>query len=100
MSFREQVASDFAEVAAELGLTATIGDEDVVGVLTEADGTMSLALGGYDRSVTARFRFDPAAHDGFVPALKDAVTADGRNFYVGGINHGGSHGLVTLDLVT
>jgi hypothetical protein len=100
MSFREQVASDFEEVAAELGTEATIGGRQIRGVLTESDGTMSLIIGGLEQSVTARFRYNPGAFEGFIPDIRAAVTVQHRGFYVGGINRAGTHGLVTLDLVT
>jgi hypothetical protein len=99
MNFREQVASDFEEVAAELGVDATIGDREVHGVLGEADGAMSLILGGIEQTVSARFRYNSSAFEGFIPDIRAAVTIGHRSFYVGGINRGGSHGLVTLDLV-
>jgi hypothetical protein len=100
MNFREQVASDFAEVADDIGVMATIAGREVEGVLSESDGSMSLITGGLEQSVTARFRYNPGTLvDGFVPDIRAAVTIGHRSFYVGGINRGGSHGLITLDLV-
>jgi phenylacetate-coenzyme A ligase PaaK-like adenylate-forming protein len=98
MSFREQVASDFAEVAAEVGVAATSGTTALTGVWSSVQHDLSLGAGGFEQEITSQFRFDSSAHDDFMPAHRSALVIDGTTYRVLQIQRGASHPLVTLGL--
>jgi hypothetical protein len=98
MTLREQIADDFAGVVADVGISATCGAVTLRGVLASVPADISLVAGGFEQEITSQFRYDPTAHNNFIPAQKAALVAAGRTFRVIKIERGGAHDLVMLGL--
>lgn len=102
MSLADQIASDFAGIAGDLGTAVTVAGKTLDGVLSEVGGSFALEDGGLGEAITSKFRYNPAAQtgtsEGFIPQAGARVTARGKTLRVVGVTVGGSHSLVTLDL--
>jgi hypothetical protein len=102
VSLGDQLADDFAGIVEDFGVEATVGGRTLNGVLSEMGGALALEDGGLGETVTSKFRYDPTVQtgnaEGFVPAAGARVLVAGRTFRVVGIDRGGSHRLIGLDL--